>query len=427
MSPRVLFVQMNEVDVGRIERDRHGRPVLHYDDAWRTSVRAVPLSLSLPLSAGQHRKALEPYLWGLLPDNELILDAWAARLHTSARSAMGLLAHVGADCPGAVQLLTEDTRRDRGVDDIVWLSERELAERLRKLRADSSLWREGDDAGQFSLGGAQAKTALVRDGLRRWGIPSGRIPTTHIFKPGMRELAGHAENEHFCLSLVRELGLPAALSTVEHFEDQTAIVVQRYDRARVEGSVVRIHQEDLCQATGTSPASKYQNEGGPGASAIIEVLQTHSANTQEDVTTFIDALVISWVIVATDAHAKNYSVLHAPGRVRLAPLYDIASILPYAEAQLRRVKLAMSIGGKYRVNEIRTPEWLRLAAELGIEADRVRASLARILGAMPDAVDTVRKAVRRDGIRHTVVKKLADTITRRARALAHVITAKASS
>jgi serine/threonine-protein kinase HipA len=418
MSPRVLFVLMNEGAVGRVERDGHGRPVLHYDGEWRTGARGVPLSLSLPLSAAHHRKEVEPYLWGLLPDNQLILDQWAARFHTSARSAIGLLAHVGADCPGAVQLLTEDAVRNPSPDEIAWLSEREIAERLRKLRADSSLWREGDDAGQFSLGGAQAKTALLRDDHKGWGIPSGGIPTTHIVKPGMRELAGHAENEHFCLSLARELGLPAALSTVEHFEDQTAIVVERYDRARVDDSVVRIHQEDLCQATGTLPAAKYQNEGGPGASAIIEVLRAHSANAAEDVATFIDALLISWVVVATDAHAKNYSVLHAPGRIRLAPLYDVASILPYTEPQLRRVKLAMSIGGKYRVNEIGARQWQRFAAEIAVDEDVVRGSVARIVREMPDAVEAVRKAVHRDGIRHAVIRKLAEAIATRARKLA---------
>lgn len=415
-TSRTLLVRMNDVAVGRLERDPHGRAVLHYDGAWRTSRRAVPLSVSLPLSGAQHRKSVDAYLWGLLPDNATILEQWGSRFQTSAGNAIGLLAHVGADCPGAVQFLTPEAARRPTSNDVEWLDDRAIAIRLRKLRADASAWREGDDAGQFSLGGAQAKTALLYRG-GRWGIPSGRLPTTHIFKPGMRELYGHAENEHFCLSLLRELAMPAASSTVEPFADETAIVVQRYDRIVIDGEIVRIHQEDFCQATATMPGTKYQNEGGPGPKTIIDLLRTHSSNPTEDVATFVDALIVSWAVVATDAHAKNYSLLHAPARSRLAPLYDVASILPYAP-NMHKTKLAMSIGGKYRVDEIGPRQWMRFAKDVGIDEEVVRAALVRISTALPDAADTVRKAVNRDGVRHEVVKKLADLIATRARKIA---------
>lgn len=418
MTTRTLLVRMNDTDVGRVARDAHGRTVLRYDEAWRVDPDAIALSIALPLAAAQHRrKEVEPYLWGLLPDNELILDQWATRFQTSARNAIGLLAHVGADCPGAVQLLTEETASHPSADRVEWLDERAIAERLRTLRSDASAWRDVDDAGQFSLGGAQAKTALLRRG-KRWGIPSGRLPTTHIFKPGMRQLHGHAENEHFCLSLLRELGLPAAASSVEQFEDETAIVIERYDRVTTGDDVVRIHQEDCCQATATMPSAKYQNEGGPSAHAIVGLLRSHSSDARADIATFVDALVLAWVLVATDGHAKNYSLLHAPRKVRLAPLYDVASILPYAEPQLRKVKLAMSIGGKYRVNEIGARQWMRFAEDAGLEGDVIRNALVRILEQIPDATETVRKSVRREGITHPVVKKLADAIVARARALA---------
>lgn len=417
---RALHVRMNDADVGRVERDRHGRMVLRYEDAWRTSGAAIPLSVALPLSARQHDSGVEPYLWGLLPDNEVILDRWATRFQTSASNALGLLGHVGADCPGAVELLTEEAASRASRDQVEWLDERAIAGRLRRLRADSSLWREEQDAGQFSVGGAQAKTALLeRNG--RWGIPSGRIPTTHIFKPGMRELRGHAENEHFCLSLLRELGLPSATSSVERFEDETAIIITRYDRANVGDRIVRVHQEDLCQATATMPSAKYQNEGGPGARTVVDLLRRHSSDANTDVATFIDAQIVSWAIVATDAHAKNYSFLHGPLRVRLAPLYDVASILPYAEPGLHKVKLAMSIGGKYRVNDIGPRQWMRFAEEVRIDEGIMRESLARVLGALPDAVLAVLKTMKRDGVTHDVVKKLADAITKRARALSKTL------
>ncbi|WP_245161737.1 MULTISPECIES: HipA domain-containing protein [Bradyrhizobium] len=107
---------------------------------------------------------------------------------------------------GAVQFVPPDrlealkTGRD---DKIEWLDEPEIANRLQALREDHAAWRLPGDTGQFSLAGAQPKTALVlRDS--KWGIPSGRIPTTHILKPPTGHFDGHAENEHICLQLARD-------------------------------------------------------------------------------------------------------------------------------------------------------------------------------------------------------------------------------
>jgi serine/threonine-protein kinase HipA len=198
------------------------------------------------------------------------------------------------------------------------------------LRADHAAWRLPRDTGQFSLAGAQPKTALLfQNG--RWGIPSGRLPTTHILKPPTGRFDGHAENEHICLMLARNLGLPTAQSKVMRFKDEIAIVIERYDRQQKGNDIVRVHQEDMCQAFGIMPTKKYQNEGGPSAFNIAELLRTYSTDRQEDLDTFIAALAFNWLIAGTDAHAKNFSLLISSRRVRLAPLYDVASILPYDE------------------------------------------------------------------------------------------------
>ena len=205
-----------------------------YEDGWRQSSDAYPLSLSMPLVAAEHPHAkIEPFLWGLLPDNQEILTRWAQRFQVSPRSPFALLANTGEDCPGAVQLVRPDRLesvhgpRGAGVE---WIEEADIANRLRRLREDPSAGRLAQDTGQFSLGGAQPKTALLFQG-GRWGVPSGRMPTTHILKPPIPGLAGHVENEHFCLALRVELDVPAASSTVHRFGDEIAIVVERYDRA----------------------------------------------------------------------------------------------------------------------------------------------------------------------------------------------------
>ncbi|MGA7631477.1 MAG: HipA domain-containing protein [Terriglobales bacterium] len=127
----------------------------------------------------------------------------------------------------------------------------------------NSAWRAATDTGQFSLAGAQPKTALLLEG-RRWGVPSGRTPTTHILKPPTGEWDGHAEIEHFCLLLARASGLVVPNSSVRRFRAEIAIVIERYDRIRSSDGWLRVHQEDMCQALGLHPAKKYENEGGPG-------------------------------------------------------------------------------------------------------------------------------------------------------------------
>lgn len=420
MKTRELAVLLRGRLAGHVALGRSGRVVLAYDDAYRRAPDAIALSLSLPLAAGTHRAPeVEAYLWGLLPDNDRTLEGWSKRFHVSSRSLLGLLTHVGEECSGAVQLVAPDrvpVLQGEGDDEVVWIDESEVATRLRALREDPSATRAASDTGQLSLAGAQPKTALsYRDG--QWGVPSGRAATTHILKPPMPGLDGHAENEHACLLLARELGLSAARSEVRWFEDQSAIVVERFDRVPDDGGRIhRVHQEDLCQALGVHPERKYENDGGPGPSAIVGLLRDHSTRPDEDVGSFIDALILSWLIGGTDAHAKNYAVLHAPmSRVRLAPLYDVASLLPYDVFDPRRTKLAMKIGGEYRISEIRTAEWRKLAAELRVDADRLLVRARTMALEVSPRFDAVREQLRSEGLTHRVLDELGSAIAKRAR------------
>jgi serine/threonine-protein kinase HipA len=247
-------------------------------------------------------------------------------------------------------------------------------------------------------------------------VPSGRIPTTHILKPGVPGLGGHAENEHFCLALAADLGLPVASSKIEHFDGEVAIVVERYDRVRDGARIVRIHQEDVCQALGVHPLRKYEHEGGPGVRSITDLLRTSSGAPVEDVETFVRALAFNWLVAGTDGHAKNYSVLiSAASRVRLAPLYDIASALPYHNSDLRRLKLAMKIGDKYRIREIGLHEWRKLAVHLGLDENRVVGWVREIAKRIPDLSTSLLAHVRELGLTHDAVARLAGGASSRAR------------
>lgn len=365
-----------------------------YEASWRDLPAAVPLSVSMPLARRAHPHAsVAPFLWGLLPDSIPVLDAWARRFHVSAGNPFSLLRHVGEDCAGAVQFVTEE-RLDHAVQaqhrfEVQWVTPKQVGQRLAGLVEDASAGRLATDSGQFSLGGAQAKTALHKRG-RRWGVPFGATPTTHILKPPVAGLDAHCENEHLMLNLAQQVGLAAAHSTVQTFGDQTAIVVERYDRVPAgDGRIQRVHQEDLCQALSVVPSRKYQNEGGPTPAQVIQLLRRASTRPEQDVGAFVDALLFNWIIGGTDAHAKNYSLLLARGQVRLAPLYDLASALPYDHLDQRRLKLAMKLGGTYKLQHIGVRELRAFAAEHGLDGDRLVDRATTLASKVAEVLDDV--------------------------------------
>ncbi len=414
---RELIVLLSDRPVGRVIQDRRGRLSFAYDEAWRETRGAYPLSLSMPLAAIEHpHTAIDAFIWGLLPDNELILGSWAKKFQVSARNPFSLISHVGEDCAGAVQFVLPD-RMDAVLGategDIEWLDEAQIAARLRKLREDQSAWRQQGDTGQFSLAGAQPKTALLLKD-KRWGVPSGRIPTTHILKPPTAQFDGHAENEHFCLSLARKLGLPAASSSVIRFGEEVAVVVERYDRQHTTQGIRRVHQEDMCQAMGVPPTQKYENEGGPGVARIVNLLRDNSGSSAEDVGTFIEAIAFNWLIGGTDAHAKNYSILFGGGSVRLAPLYDVASILPYDDIDPMRATLAMKLGGEYRIRDTSVRSWIKLAQEIGSPGEKVVETVRSLANRLPDAIGAVHADMHVAGMTHMMVDRLAERLTMRA-------------
>jgi len=415
-----LVAVLDGRETGRVVQDDRGRLSFKYNEPWRAATDAYPLSISMPLALAEHGHAkIDPFLWGLLPDNEMVLDHWARKFHVSARNAFGLIACVGEDCAGAVQFARPERLEailGQAPPPIEWLDEAEIAQRLRTLREDHSAWRIPRDPGQFSLAGAQPKTALLFDN-NRWGVPSGRVPTTHILKPPTGEFDGHAENEHFCLELGRALGLPVVDSRIMRFQDEVAIVVERYDRVRTAAGLRRVHQEDMCQALAIPPTRKYQNEGGPGIRDIVELLRTYSANAPEDVRTFLDAIAYNWLIAGTDAHGKNYALLiGAQARVRFAPLYDVASVLPYPDIDIERVKLSMNLGGEYRLRNIRLYHWRKLAQELHVDPDDTIQRVDDFARQLADHVPDIKRRMTEEGLTHPIIARLADALTARAAA-----------
>lgn len=414
----VLTVLLDGRRIAEILPQPAGRIELRYNDTWRTAPQAHPLSLSMPLTARVHgERALLPFLWGLLPDNARILRHYARTYGVSERNPVALLRELGADCAGAVQMVpperAEEYAGPPGGLEAEWVSEKEIGDELRALLRGGTPYRDERYRGRFSLAGAQPKTALLRH-EGRWGRPIGRTPTTHILKPPSPDFPGLAENEHLCLQIAQSLGLRAANTSVEQFDGETAIVVERFDRLWNGQSYRRLHQEDTCQAFGVLPHEKYESDGGPGLLDILRFIDESSTDPGGDRAQFLDAAILNWVVAATDAHAKNFSFLHAPEGVRLAPLYDIASYLPYAEPALHRVKLAMRVHREYLVKRIALADWIHLAQRAGIAEELVIARLESICARVPDAARAEAARAISTGLSAAVITPLATQIIQRA-------------
>jgi serine/threonine-protein kinase HipA len=288
------------------------------------------------------------------------------------------------------------------------LSEADVARLLRQTVSAGSFAAGNDEVFRISIAGAQEKTALLKHG-GQWCRPLGATPTTHILKLplGMvgnmqADMKESVELEWLCMELARDVGLPVANVALGQFEDQKALVVERFDRRLSNDGTwwQRLPQEDLCQATGTPPDKKYETDGGPGVRRIMELLRS-SEQAPRDRLTFFETQVFFWLIAATDGHAKNFSLQLLPGgRFQMTPLYDILSTYPIQgrksnQLDPRDAALAMAVESKnrhYKISEIQRRHWITLAESLGLEAD-VRELLPRLIERTRAAVQSVSQRI----------------------------------
>jgi serine/threonine-protein kinase HipA len=419
-----LLVIVNDNLLGRVIQTETGRLKFEYDSGWINRIDAFPLSLSMPLAQSEHpHQVVQNYISGLLPDNGDIRRSIARQYQLGSATPFKIVGAVGEDLAGAVQMIPRSKmRRLTQRLGVTQISEKDLSDYLQSRRLQAGVVQISSDAGQFSLAGAQVKKAIywVND---KWYEPRGRTPSTHIIKPPMPDMDGQVENEHFCLRLASRLDLPTCSSRVVFIDGKPNIVVERYDRQRRKGAkalkltepggtVIRIHQEDFCQALAVDPTRKYQEDGGPGMKAIMALLSA-SGRPSVDRARFMRACALNFIILGTDAHGKNYSVLIEHGRFRLAPLYDINSVLPYDGIVLNNKKIAMSVGGENKWRSIGLSHWQKAARDCGYPADEMVETVRDLLLRAPDEAQLVRTDCRKTGLKTPVLTKLADAIAKR--------------
>lgn len=357
---------------------------LTYDTTYAESRDATPLSLSMPVGAGNSwgNRFVEAHLRGLLPDHADVRARWAARFGLRDRDTLGLVAAIGTDVAGGAVFASPDD-----LDDVLsrpggWepAPDARIARRLRELRSDPAAWHEDQD--HWSLAGGQAKfTLALRRG--RWGVATGSSPSTHIVKPGIGHIPAQALTEHVSMRALALAGLDVATSSFHLFEDQPAILVERFDRRTMpDGRVLRVHQEDLLQALALDPARKYEDDHGPTLQTIANLLRNHL--DEDGMRSFATQVIANTVLGAPDAHAKNYGLLLAGSTVRLAPAYDVSTgLMGDATGRLRYRRYAHAIGGERRIGEVTGRNWDRFARILGLDPQWVRTRVAELATTLP--------------------------------------------
>lgn len=404
-----LAIWMNGIQVGFWEKNK-GYDSLRYLPEWVADEQGRPLSLSLPFTPGNqiwHGNVVRDYFDNLLPDSEGIRRRLAMRYQADSLEPFDLLQELGKDCVGAIQLLS-DEEEPTDLYSVKYrpLSESEIALTLRNTTEALLPGRHGDnDDLRLSIAGAQEKTALLWHD-DSWCLPLGHTPTTHIFKLPLgrvgnmkADMSTSVENEWLCSLLLEQYGVPVAKTHIAQFEDQKALVVERFDR-RWSGDqqwIIRLPQEDMCQALAVSPLRKYQADGGPGISDIMGVL-SHSDRAEYDRIQFFRAQIIFWLLAATDGHAKNFSIAIEPrGQYHLTPLYDVLSAWPIigngnAQIAWQKCKLAMAIRGSsnyYLIYRILRRHWIKHGELTGLNKQLVETMIDDIVAVTPDVIEHV--------------------------------------
>jgi len=406
---RSLAVWMNAERVGTWTLPARGPQTFTYAETWLHSSQFRPLSLSLPAGfegALLSANAVESWFDNLLPDSEVIRRRAQARFQAASTSAFDLLAAIGRDCAGAVQLLPMG-EEPRGIDriDAKPLTDKEIGQRLRAVTAapaPGSMDPEAD-ALRLSVAGAQEKTAFLWHN-NQWCLPLGSTPTTHLFKlpmgiigEGQIDFSSSVENEWLCSKVLKAYGLSVAATEMASFDGERCLIVERFDRRlHASGAYwLRLPTEDFCQATSTPAASKYENNGGPGMVAIAELLAQSSERS--DLASFFKAQVLFWMLRAIDGHAKNFSLfLNPSGRFQLTPLYDVLSAWPVigrrsGQWPQQKLRLAMAWHGEKgrytKPLEITSRRMLLTAKRLGLgEAQTI---LCALIAQTPAVISSV--------------------------------------
>lgn len=407
-----LNVTWDSVLVGHLAPEPGLGMSFRYAPSWLSSPQARAISLSLPLQVEPFAGAVAgAWFANLLPEGEVRAHV-ARKLGVSERNEFALLSGIGGDCAGALRLLpgSVPAREEGGLAPLPWA---ELEAKIAGTPRPSLLALVLQDRElRLSLAGAQDKLPVHFSG-GVLSLPRGAAASTHLLKIAGGDFPDLVQNELFCLTLAREVGLavpPAHMAATA----TPILVVGRYDRrVTADGAVHRLHQEDFCQALGLPPELKYENEGGPSLSRLFAVVARGSRAPLPDKRDLLGWVLFNVLIGNADAHAKNLSLLYDAADdslPRLAPFYDLVCTAVYDQLSDRH---AQKIGGEYRWRQVGRRHWDRLAAEIEVNPKYLRTVGLELCRRVEARAGTLAREIGREHAGSATLEQIARVVERR--------------
>ena len=404
MKNHILSILMNGILIGKLEKTTRSSLTFAYDQRWLETPGARPISLSLPLVNQLFSgDVVYNFFDNLLPDNSQIRARIQAKFHVATNQPFDLLASIGKDCVGAIQIIDGKISSFKNEINSEPLNEKEIAAILRGYQEYPLGMTNNTSEFRISIAGAQEKSAFLYH-KHKWQRPLGETPTSHIFKLPIgfiqhqnMDLSDSCENEWLCSQIAKAFGLPVAECEILHFEDVKTLVVERFDRKLSQDKtwLMRLPQEDMCQALSISPNLKYQAEGGPGINDIMNLL-LGSANPAKDREIFFRSQVLFWLLAAIDGHAKNFSLFIEPeGKYHLTPLYDIMSAYPLIakkQLQKQKIKMAMALKGEnnhYHWYHAQRRHFMGAAKAANYSTEKAETILDEMLSNVEDVIEKI--------------------------------------
>jgi serine/threonine-protein kinase HipA len=390
LPPTELHVFWAEDHIGLLSARPNGRVRFTYSPEWLAGP-AIPVSISLPCQAETHDAEVSTIFFeNYMPEGEIKTELAKARKIASHDIFM-FLREFGRDMAGALSLQEEPVMNPASdYEDITARLEDILSKRDRRLPLNLFLKLDAN----LSLAGGQDKLpVLYRDG--RFFLSRGNAPTSHIIKPMHTLFKDLPHNEHYCMSLARNVGLNVLETDIVTLGGEPVYMIKRFDRLERAGRLARLHQEDFCQALSIPAARKYQVKGGPGWPELMKVISENPfKNRDKDLEALIDAAIYNFIIGNTDAHGKNFSILYGQaksGSLSLAPFYDLCSTYPYGDIVTSK-RLAMSIGKKQRFDRVEAENWRQFAEVVDLAREELAEKMTKVAEAVEAGSQVVLEA-----------------------------------